>query len=134
MAYDAFLKFEGIEGDGPDGTIPVDSFSWGAARQGGAPIGGGAATGRAVVSDVVITKVLDKSSPKLFEACATGRHFPSATLSIRSAGERSTFAFLKLSDVSVGAINITGNIHGDVFPAEQVSLSFYKYSFSFGKV
>ena len=37
-------------------------------------------TGRADFSSLSIVKVVDKASPKLFSACATGRHFDEAKL------------------------------------------------------
>ena len=42
--------------------------------------------GKAVPQDLSVTKNLDTSSPKLVDACASGKHFPEVVLEIRRAG------------------------------------------------
>jgi type VI protein secretion system component Hcp len=39
--------------------------------------------GRASVSDLSITKCVDRASSKLFNACCSGRHYDSAPLVLR---------------------------------------------------
>jgi len=55
MAFDAFLKIEGIEGDsqqkGHPGEIEVASFSWGETSSGDPARGGGAGTGKVQMQD-----------------------------------------------------------------------------------
>jgi type VI secretion system secreted protein Hcp len=43
-------------------------------------------SGRAQQQDFTVEKDLDTSSPKLVDACASGKHFPEAVLEIRRAG------------------------------------------------
>ena len=36
--------------------------------------------GKVSVQEIHVTKIVDKSSPNLFGACATGKHFPTGTI------------------------------------------------------
>jgi type VI secretion system secreted protein Hcp len=146
MAFDAFLKIEGIDGESTDkahpGEIEIESFSWGVTNQGNASSGGGGGGGKAVVQDFHFTMPLSKASPALMLACATGRHFQSATLTCRKAGGTQAGEFLKveLSDVLVSSYS-TGEhlidtqyslIGGDDnLPTDQASLNFVKIDFLF---
>jgi type VI secretion system secreted protein Hcp len=84
-AVDMFIKIDTIDGESTDKThgkeIDVLSWSWGASQSGSMAMGGGA--GKVSMQDFTFTKSLDKSSPKLFEALATGKHLKDATFVIR---------------------------------------------------
>lgn len=102
-AYDAFLKIEGVEGESVDHAreIEIFSFSWGASSSSSA-VGGG--SGKVSVQDIFVTKELDKSSPKLMEACLTGRTLPRATITIYRSGERRPFCTIELGNVSISSV------------------------------
>ena len=127
MAFDAFLKIEGIEGESTDkthpGEIEIDSFSWGVTNTGNV---GGGGTGRAVPEDFHFTAPLSKASPNLMLACATGRHIQSATLTVRKGGFE--FEKMRLSDVLVSSYQMGGDTHEDR-PEDQFSLLFVKMDF-----
>ena len=84
---DYFLKIDGIKGESQDDKhkdeIHCRSFSFGVtnAGTGGSNLGSGG--GSANMQDMHFTKTIDKSSPNLFMACATGKHFATATLTVR---------------------------------------------------
>ena len=59
-------------------------LGWGAT--GGARATAGRA-GRPATGELLITKLVDKSSPNLLKACASGKHFHRAYLTLRKAGE-----------------------------------------------
>ena len=91
MAYDAFLKLDGMDGESTDdkykGWVEVQSFSMGITHL--TTIGsatGGAGSGRTTVGELQIQKVVDKSSAVLFQKCATGEHFAKGKLVARKAG------------------------------------------------
>src|SRR5262249_570145 len=111
MAFDAFLKIDGIEGESTDhkhkGEIEVLSFSWNVSH----PDKGG----RAKLTAFQIVKVLDKASPLLFESCCTGDHISEALFTARKAGE-SQFEFLKIkmSDVIITSVSPGGSSGGDL--------------------
>ena len=71
---------------------------------GSASTGAGAA--KVHVHDINITKSIDKSSPKLALACATGKHFPTATITVRKAAKGSKVEYLtyKLTDVIISSV------------------------------
>jgi len=107
---DHFLKITGIKGESQDAThkneIEVRSWSWGLASEASSGAGGGGAAGKPTFEDLSIVKRVDRSSPKLAQACATGKHFPEAVLAVRRAGGANfslDFLVIKLSDVTISS-------------------------------
>src|SRR4051794_17608184 len=88
--FDAFLKIEGIDGESADskhkGEIQLESFSWSESQTGSSTEGGGLGGGKVSMQDIHFTKKVDKSTPKLMLACASGEHIKKATLTCRKAG------------------------------------------------
>src|SRR5271165_4207226 len=88
---DYFLKIDGIDGESQDdkhkGEIHIESFSFGVTNTGTGGSNLGSGGGRSLVQDIHFTKATDKASPNLFIACCNGKHFPTATVTIRKAGE-----------------------------------------------
>jgi len=127
---DMFLKIDGIEGESLDhkhkNEIQLLSFSFGATQAGTAGIGGGSGSGKVQLHDFQITKHFDKSSVKLFEACATGKHTAKAVLVCRKAGgDQQEYLKYTFSEVLVSSISQSGS-GSDVLPTESVSLNFSK--------
>jgi type VI secretion system secreted protein Hcp len=127
---DMFLKIDGIEGESLDdkhkNEIEVLSFSFGANQPGSAGFGGGSGVGKVQVHDFTFSKYYDKSSVKLFEACAVGKHTPKVTLVCRKAGgTQQEYLKISLSEVIVSSITSSGS-GGDALPTESVSLHFSK--------
>lgn len=134
MAFDAFLKIEGIEGESTDKSHPneieIQSFSWGVSNTFSGPIGGGGGQGKASFTDMNFFSLLSKASPTLMLACATGRHFKTALLTCRKAGGDKAVEFLKikLTDILVSSFQESGSGGGD-FPEDSFSLNFAKIEF-----
>ena len=129
MAQDYFLKIDGLPGESTDvkhkGELDIESFSWGETNSGSAGQGAGASTGKVQPQDFVLTKRLDKSSPILFIACATGQHFKDALLTVRKAGAgQHEYVTLKMSDVLVSGYHTAGSEGGGGVVNESVSLKF----------
>ena len=108
-AVDYFLKIDGIKGESQDAShkdeIDIISFSWGMAQQGTAAKGGGMGAGKVAVHDISVTKQVDMASPKLFDACATGKHIASAQLTCRKAGGSAIeYWTIKLTDILISSI------------------------------
>ena len=83
MAFDAFLKIDGIEGESNDkthkGEIEISSFSWGVAQhrhRSGTAVAVARARPRSRTSTSRMQ--MSKASPVLMRACATGKHIPAA--------------------------------------------------------
>lgn len=102
---EAFLKLNGVVGETADklhkGEIDIKAFSFGVENE--ASVGaGGLASGKARFSSFKLEKLYDSSSPKLFEAVATGKHFSSALITLRTTGNQPRdFLTYELTDVVV---------------------------------
>lgn len=127
---DMFLKIDAIDGESTDHShkneIELLSFNFGASQPGSAGHGGGSGIGKVQVQDFHFSKYLDKASPKLFEACATGKHTPKVVLTCRKAGgAQQEYLKITLSEVIVSSIQNSGS-GGESLPSESVSLNFSK--------
>jgi type VI secretion system secreted protein Hcp len=132
---DYFLKIDGIKGESQDDKhkdeIHVSSFSFGVtnAGTGGSNLGSGG--GRANVQDLHFTKVVDQASPNLFLACATGKHFDTATVTVRRAGETpQEYLVYDLEEVFVSSISTSGHEGGGI-AQESCSLNFSKVTLTY---
>jgi type VI secretion system secreted protein Hcp len=117
MAVDYFLKIDGIQGESADdkhkNDIELQSWSWGAQNVGTFAAGGGGGAGKVNVGDFVVMKYIDKASPKLIEACTTGKHISSATLYCRKAGgTQQEYLKITLTDVLVSNYETHGAMAG----------------------
>jgi type VI secretion system secreted protein Hcp len=135
MAVDYFLKIKGIEGESFDAKhkneIDVLSWSWGQTQSGTHAVGGGGGAGKVSMQDFNFVMKVNKASPKLMLACASGDHIPEATLVCRKAGkEQQEFLTIKLSDCLVSSFQ-TGGSAGSDFETESVSLNFAKIQYEY---
>jgi type VI secretion system secreted protein Hcp len=132
---DYFLKIEGIKGESQDDKhkdeIHVSSFSFGATNSGTGGSNLGSGGGRSNIQDMHFTKVTDSSSPNLFIACATGKHFPKATVTVRRAGETpQEYLVYELTEAYVSSITTSGHEGGGI-AQESVSINFSKVKMSY---
>jgi len=134
MAVDMFLKIgnNDIKGESIDGKhkdeIDILSWSWGAKQQGTSHVGTGAGAGKVAVSDLSITRHLDKASPLLFLACCSGRHFDKVYLTCRKAGGESQVEYLKITLTGVFVSSVqSGGSEADDRPTETVTLNFAQW-------
>ncbi len=134
-AVDYFLKIDGIAGESQDskhkGEIELESFSWGETQAGGTGGGGGGAAGKVQMQDFHFVMSVNKASPKLFLACASGQHLKDATFVARKAGkDEQEFLVYKFTDILVSSYQ-TGGAAGDMLPVDEVSLNFAKIEMEF---
>ena len=130
-AVDYFLKLEGIEGESADkthkGEIQLESWSWGETNAGTHGAGGGGGAGKVSMQDFHFVMKVNKASPKLFLACATGEHIKKAVLTCRKAGgEQQEFLKVNFTDLLVSSYQTGGSGGSDVIPMDQISLNFAK--------
>ena len=112
-AVDYFLKLDGIEGESQDdkhkGDIDVESWSWGESQSGTHSGGGGGGAGKVQMQDFHFVMKVNKSSPKLLLACATGDHIKKAVLVCRKAGKtQQEFLKITMSDLLVSSFQTGG--------------------------
>src|SRR5881398_2761473 len=134
MASDIFAKLGDIKGESLDSKhkdeIEVLSYSWGVANAGSMGYGSGGGEGKAQFHDLSFTHKIDKASPVLMQACATGVHLKEATITHRKAGKgQQEFLVIKMNDVIVTAI-VDAESREDQ-SAETVSLAFAKIDVSY---
>lgn len=132
MAVDMFLKIDGIPGESTDNNhkdeIDVLSYNWGESQPAPpASSAGGTAAGRVAMQDFHFAMRINKASPKLFLACASGAHIRNAILTVRRSGGNPV-EFLKwtLTDVTVGSYQTATGAPAGEPPLEQISLRFAK--------
>ena len=129
MASNVFAKFSDIKGESVDSKhkdeVEVLSWSWGVNQSVPIVSGGGSAAGKAVFQDLQFTHHIDKASPLLLKACATGQHIKEATITERKAGKaQQDFLIIKMNDIIITSVAMSGT--GDGLTAESVALQFAK--------
>ena len=99
------------------------SWSWGVTN----PVtlaGSGAGQAKAHFHDLSFTHKIDKASPVLMQACATGVHLKDATITHRKAGKgQQEFLVIKMNDVIITAM---ADSESSDASTETVSLAFAK--------
>jgi type VI secretion system secreted protein Hcp len=128
MAADIFAKIGDIKGESRDSKhkdeVEVLSWSWGVSQSGTLQSGGGA--GKANFNDFNFTHNVDKATPVLLKACATGEHIKEATITVRKAGKgQQEFLIIKMSDILITSVHPSGSGDAAAF-AESVAMQFAK--------
>jgi type VI secretion system secreted protein Hcp len=128
MASDIFAKIGDIKGESLDDKhkdeIEVLSFSWGVTNA-PASAAGGAGAGKATFQNLSIVHAVDKASPLLIQACATGTHFKEATITCRKSGKgQQEYFVVKMNDIMITGVTQSG-ASGQA-GSESVSLAFAK--------
>jgi len=94
MAFDAFIKIPGVEGEstrkGFEKQIAILSFSLGASNPSSIGVGGGGGSGKASISSFNLMKHSDITSPLLFQACCQGAHYDKVTVTLNKAVDHAT--------------------------------------------
>jgi type VI secretion system secreted protein Hcp len=135
MAVDMFIKIGDIDGESKDKkhakTIDVLAWSWGMSNSGSAHVGGGAGAGKVNVQDLSFTKYTDSATPKLMLACCNGKHYDSALLTVRKAGEKPVeYIKIKLTEVLITSVSAGGS-GGEDRLTENVTLNFSKVHYDY---
>ncbi|BDC48596.1 type VI secretion protein [Bryobacterales bacterium F-183] len=128
---DYLLKIDTIDGEssqkGHEKWMELQSWSWGESNSGSSGTGSGAGSGKVSMQDFHFVISYGISSPKLFLACASGQHIPSAELHIRKAGgDQQVFVTWKFTDILISSYQTGGSGGSDVLPTDQVSFNFTK--------
>jgi type VI secretion system secreted protein Hcp len=131
MAVDIFAKIADVKGESLDhkhkDEIEVLSWSWGVMNAGSMARGSGGGEGRASFHDFSFVHNVDKATPNLLKACATGEHFKEATVTARKSGKgQQEYLVFKFNDVIVTGVTPGGG--GDSVAVETVALACGKVS------
>lgn len=135
MAVDMFIKIDALKGESKDkthaGEIDVLAWSWGLSNSGTFHMGGGGGSGKASIQDLSFTKYVDSSSADLQLACATGKHFKTAKLVVRKAGDTPLeYIIIELTEFLVTSVS-TGGSGGEDRLTENVTLNFEQVHFTY---
>ncbi len=116
-----WLEIQGVQGVGPGGTIPTVGITFQALSTPSVR----SPQHEIRSSGMQVSKLIDKSSPVLFLACATGRRFPSATLTLTEGapGANPTYTQYELTNVLISSYSAKTVSRGEL-PEESIILSF----------
>jgi type VI secretion system secreted protein Hcp len=142
MPFDGFLKLDGIDGESNDAKhkneIEILSYHWGVSQSvtGTASSTGTFSGQRCDIAPLSVVKQLDKSSPKLFQACAAADPIKSAILTLcRAGGDKQQYMEYKLSDVIISSVRTGGASEGEGgVPTEEVGLNFGKVELKYTQI
>lgn len=139
MAFDAFIKIDGIPGESSDDKhkewieiINYDHHIEQPASSTASSVGGATAE-RVNHGTFNFIHQLDKATPKLLEACCTGKHIKEVTIEFcRAGGDKLKYMEIKLEQVLVSAVSENGASSAESgFPSEAVSLSYGKIKWTY---
>ena len=130
MAATIFARLGTIKGESQDARhkdqIEVLSWSWGVSQSGAVAHGGGGGAGKASFHDFSFTHHIDRATPALMRACATGEHLKDATITVRKAGKgQQEYLVITMTDVLVTSVSMSVGAEGDA-SVEGVALAFAK--------
>ncbi|MHC1742010.1 MAG: Hcp family type VI secretion system effector [Syntrophobacteraceae bacterium] len=139
MAFDAFIKIDGIPGESTDDKhkdwIEVLSYSWGVSqpKSASASTAGGASAERADFQDFSIVKALDKASPKIALACAGGKHVKEVKLELcRAGGDKVKYMEYKMTNCIITSCRRGGAAQGgETLPLEEVGFDYGKIEWTY---
>jgi type VI secretion system secreted protein Hcp len=130
MASDIFAKIGDIKGESLDAKhkdeVELLSWSWGMNQSGSMSHGGGGGEGKVSFHDFNFLHNVDKASPVLMKACATGEHIKEATITFRKAGKgQQEYLIIKMNDILITSVTPSGTGDG-TSSAENVAMQFAK--------
>jgi type VI secretion system secreted protein Hcp len=135
MAVNAYLIIDGRPGPSTSKKDAIDilSFSFGASNTaviGSGSSGGESRSGRANLSDVTVMKVMDKTSPLLFDDCCTGNYLKKVDVIYdKPMGDSQEDYFkIHMEDALITAIQFSGTSEN---PVESISFAFSKVKVSY---
>lgn len=133
---DYFLKIDGIPGESPDAKHPDEiqllSFSFGESQAGTMSFGSGGGAGKVQMQDFHFTMNVNKSSPKLFLACATGTHIKNAVLTARKAGkDQQDYLKVTFTDLLISSFTTSGDANANSLPNDSCSFNFVKVEWDY---
>ena len=135
MAFDTFIKVEGIEGESSDarhvGWIEAFNFkiALGQKASATASSAGGATAERADFQPLYFTMPMDRSSPKLAQACADGTHIDEVLVEVcRAGGDRVAFMTYRLRNCIIKKVFTIGDGN---FPMESVTIDYGRIQWAY---
>jgi type VI secretion system secreted protein Hcp len=91
----------------------------------------------ATLGDILLTKEVDKSTPKLAEAICKGTNFPKVEIHLCTSSEGGTripYFMYELKNVRVTDYNISGACDGGIPPSETLSLNYEEVKWTYDEL
>jgi len=139
MAFDAFIKIDGIPGESSDDkhkewieVVHYDHVVEQPASSTASSVGGATAE-RVNHGTFNFLHQLDKATPKLLEACCTGKHIKEVTFELcRAGGDKVKYMEVKLEQVLISKVDTVGASESELgYPTEKVALSYGKIKWTY---
>ncbi len=128
-----FLAVDGIPGESLDpqfpNTIEVLDWSWGVTSS-ISPTNTGSGAGKSKPTPFTFVSRTSVATPKLFLACATGKHIKNAVLHARKTGLAKPFLTIKLDNVFVTSCQVAP-APTDAYPLDVVRLEYGAVTISY---
>lgn len=125
-----FLRIDGIEGESQvahhEGEIDIRSWSWEENQSGTSSVG----AGRVSMQDFKFSMFVNKATPKLIVACASGTRIKEAVLSCHKAiGDSQIYLQYKFFDLIIssyktGVANAGSPDKLDLMPLEEITFNY----------
>jgi type VI secretion system secreted protein Hcp len=132
-AQKGYIKIGDIKGESTERAhrdwILIENISQGLEQQAQMMTGATRRLGSVVAKDLVITKKLDKSTPKLMEMCSKGQVVPELELDMVSNGK--VYYKLTLNNVRISSINTSTSCEPDCLLVDEVSMSYSKITWEY---
>jgi len=131
-----YMNWDGITGDvttqGFEKWIELSSFQWGVGRGIGSAMSGQASRESSIpsVSEVVVTKTMDSSSPGLWTDSVAGQLNTTVKIAFTTTSKGATTQFLLYELTNTGLSGYSLSSGGDM-PTESLSLNFTKVVWTF---
>jgi type VI secretion system secreted protein Hcp len=130
MPLDGFVKIEGIEGECSDDKHPgwIEIICYYNSLDNNIvntqSSAGRACALRTEFGPFAFTKPIDKASPRIALACATGTHIETIIVELcRASSDKMTYMQYKLTNCIITSVR-TSVTYGELFPSEDIEISF----------
>ena len=137
FAQKGFLKIGDIKGESTERAhkdwIIIESISQGLEQLPQVMTGSSRRRGTVTFNDLVITKPLDKATPKLMEMCAKGQVVPELELDIVASNGK-IFYKITLNTVKINSINTNSDCDPDCILVDEVSISYSKITWEYSDI
>ena len=127
-----FVNYEGIKGESSDsghkGWMDVDAISWGVGRQitSSSSTQGDRESSNAVISDLQITRYMDKSTPKIFieSCCGTGKEVKIHLSKTGTGSGADVYMEYTLKNALISNYQVAAGSQNSDRPKETITISF----------
>lgn len=131
-----YMNWDGVPGDvttqGFEKWVELSSFQWGIGRGIGSAMSGQASREFSIpsVSEIVVTKTMDSSSPGLWTNSVAGQLNTTVKIAVTTTSKGATTQFLLYELENTGLSGYSISSGGDM-PSKSLSLNFTKVTWTF---